>query len=86
MRAYPATLTPDPDGGFTVTFRDLPDAITEGDNRDEALLRAEWCRPLRPHSTGELLRSHGPRYADRTSRSRGSDRSECSAVVPGAIT
>jgi antitoxin HicB len=41
MRAYPATLAPDPDGGFTVTFRDVPEAITEGDSRDEALLRAE---------------------------------------------
>jgi antitoxin HicB len=41
MRAYPAMLIPDPDGGFTVTFRDVPEAITEGDNREEALLRAE---------------------------------------------
>ena len=41
MRAYPAALTPDPDGGFTVTFRDVPEAITEGDTWDEALLRAE---------------------------------------------
>jgi antitoxin HicB len=41
MRAYPATLIPDPDGGFTVTFRDVPEAITEGDSREEALLRAE---------------------------------------------
>ena len=41
MRAYPAALTPDPDGGFTVTFRDVPEAITEGDNREETLLRAE---------------------------------------------
>jgi antitoxin HicB len=41
MRAYPATLTPDPDGGFTVTFRDVLEAITEGDSREEALLRAE---------------------------------------------
>ncbi len=41
MRAYPAILTPDPDGGFTVTFRDVPEAITEGDSRDEAVLRAE---------------------------------------------
>lgn len=40
MRAYPAALTPDPDGGFTVTFRDVPEAITEGDTREEALLRA----------------------------------------------
>ena len=41
MRAYPATLIPDPDGGFTVTFRDVPEAITEGDTREEVLLRAE---------------------------------------------
>jgi antitoxin HicB len=41
MRAYPAILTPDPNGGFTVTFRDVPEAITEGDTREEALLRAE---------------------------------------------
>jgi antitoxin HicB len=41
MRTYPATLIPDPDGGFTVTFRDVPEAITEGDTRDDALLRAE---------------------------------------------
>ena len=41
MRAYPAALTPDPDGGFTVTFRDVPEAITEGDSREEAMLRAE---------------------------------------------
>jgi antitoxin HicB len=41
MRAYPAASTPDPDGGFIVTFRDLPEAITEGDTREEALLRAE---------------------------------------------
>jgi antitoxin HicB len=41
MRAYSAPLTPDPDGGFTVTFRNVPEAITKGDTRDEALLRAE---------------------------------------------
>jgi antitoxin HicB len=41
MRAYPALLTQDPEGGFTVTFRDVPEAITEGDTREEALLRAE---------------------------------------------
>jgi antitoxin HicB len=41
MLAYPATLIPDPDGGFTITFRDVPEAITEGETREEALLRAE---------------------------------------------
>jgi len=41
VQSYPAALTPDPEGGFTVTFRDVPEAITEGDTREEALLRAE---------------------------------------------
>src|SRR5712691_759810 len=41
MRAYPASLIPDSDGGFTVTFHDVPEAITEGDSREEALLCAE---------------------------------------------
>ena len=41
MRAYLAALTPVPDGGFTVTFRDVPEAVTEGDSREEAVLRAE---------------------------------------------
>jgi antitoxin HicB len=41
MRAFPAVLTPDPDGGFTVTLRDVLEAITEGDTWEEALLRAE---------------------------------------------
>ena len=41
MRAYLAALTPDPDGGFTVTFRDVPEAITEADTREEAFLRTE---------------------------------------------
>jgi antitoxin HicB len=41
IRAYPATLIPDDGGGFTVTLRDVPEAITESDTRDDALLRAE---------------------------------------------
>jgi len=38
--AYQALLAPQPDGGYTVTFPDLPDAITEGANQAEALLNA----------------------------------------------
>jgi antitoxin HicB len=30
-----------PEGGFTVTFPDLPEAITEGDDRDAALFNAQ---------------------------------------------
>jgi len=38
---YPVTLTPDEaDGGFTVTFEDLPEVITQGDTMTEALAEA----------------------------------------------
>ncbi len=41
---FPATLTPDTDdGGFVVTFRDLPEAITQGDSIEEALQEASDC-------------------------------------------
>jgi antitoxin HicB len=39
---YPVTLTVDVDvGGYVVTCRDLSEAITQGDNREEALESAE---------------------------------------------
>ena len=41
MRAYPAALTPDPDGGFTVTFRDVPEAITEGRGETDVMAQAQ---------------------------------------------
>ena len=42
--AYPAQLIPDRDaGGFTVMFPDLPEAITQGENRFEALHQALDC-------------------------------------------
>ena len=40
---YPVTLTPDPDGGFVVTFPDWPEAITQGETRDQALKEAADC-------------------------------------------
>jgi antitoxin HicB len=40
MRGYPARFQPAKEGGFTVTFRDVPEAITEGDTMDEALAAA----------------------------------------------
>jgi antitoxin HicB len=40
---YPVTLTPDADGGFVVTFRDWPEAITQGETRDQALAEAADC-------------------------------------------
>ena len=39
---YPAKLTRDrKDGGFVVTFRDVPEAITQGDTLADALSEAE---------------------------------------------
>jgi antitoxin HicB len=37
---YPVDLTPAEEGGFVVTFPDVPEAITQGEDRDESLLRA----------------------------------------------
>jgi len=49
MFIYPVTLTPDKiDGGFTVTFVDIPEAITQGDTEAKALAAAKdaWSPPL----------------------------------------
>ena len=37
---YPAVLSPDPSGGYTVIFPDLPGCVTEGDTLAEALYMA----------------------------------------------
>ncbi|MEJ1959421.1 MAG: type II toxin-antitoxin system HicB family antitoxin [Nitrosomonadales bacterium] len=42
MFMYPVTLTADKkDGGYAVTFTDIPEAITQGDTREEALAAAK---------------------------------------------
>ena len=42
--SFPATLTADlDDGGYVVTFRDLPEAITQGDSVAVALQEASDC-------------------------------------------
>lgn len=39
---FPVTLTPDEtDGGFVVTFHDIPEAITQGETVEEALAMAK---------------------------------------------
>ena len=38
---YPYELEPQPEGGYTVTFQDVPEAITQGDTEDEAAAMAE---------------------------------------------
>jgi antitoxin HicB len=41
---YAMKLTPDKDeGGFVVTCRDLPEAITQGETMEEALVQAADC-------------------------------------------
>jgi antitoxin HicB len=40
---YPAKLTREKKGGFKVQFPDLPEAITSGKNRADALLQAADC-------------------------------------------
>jgi antitoxin HicB len=41
---YPAIFSPDPrQGGFVVTFPDVPEAITQGDDIPEALHQAADC-------------------------------------------
>ena len=37
---YPVVLSPAEEGGFVVTFPDVPEAITQGDDRAEALSNA----------------------------------------------
>lgn len=54
---YPATLIPDEvDGGFTVIFRDLPEAITQGDTVEECLVEAADC--LEEAVAGRIRRGH----------------------------
>ena len=38
---YPAVFSPDPSGGYVITFPDIPEAITQGDTEAEALCMAE---------------------------------------------
>ena len=40
MLDYPVFLESQPEGGFVVTFPDVPEAITQGEDMDEALLYA----------------------------------------------
>ena len=41
--AYPAHLERELDGRYTVTFPDLPDAITQGEDREDAIAMAADC-------------------------------------------
>jgi antitoxin HicB len=39
--AYPYVADPQPEGGWTVTFPDVPEAITQGDTEEEVAAMAE---------------------------------------------
>jgi antitoxin HicB len=41
MLQYPANLKADKKGGFVVTFRDIPEAITQGEDAEDALKHAQ---------------------------------------------
>ena len=38
---YPVTLTPAVEGGFVVSFPDIPEALTQGNTRHDALQAAQ---------------------------------------------
>ena len=40
MLRYPAKFKPAKEGGFVVTFRDIPEAITQGESVEDAMIRA----------------------------------------------
>ena len=67
--AYPARLASEPDGRYTVTFPDLPDAITQGEDRGDAIEMAADC----------LAETIGARIADRA------DIPEPSSLEPGDV-
>ena len=48
--AFPYELLPQPEGGFTATFPDVPEAITQGDNADGSSERWRRMRPESPLS------------------------------------
>jgi hypothetical protein len=46
---YAAVLEAQPEGGFTATFPGIPEAITEGDTREEALFHTIFSKQfMRP--------------------------------------
>lgn len=55
---YPACLTPEEqDGGFVVTFTDLPEAITQGEDVSDALRQGADC--LEEAIAGRIRRHDG---------------------------
>jgi antitoxin HicB len=62
---YPVVLTPDEGGGFVVTFPDVPEAVTQGEDRAHALASArdalETALELYAEANEPLPRARAPR-------------------------
>jgi antitoxin HicB len=69
---YPVHLEPAEEGGFVVTFPDVPEALTQGDDADEALLRAqdalETALEFYTEAGRDLPNAGKPRRGQRTVR------------------
>lgn len=65
--AYPARFVPDKkDGGFIVTFRDIPEAITQGDTDEEC--REEAAGALQAAFEGRIMSDLGIPKASKPKR------------------
>ena len=67
MYAFPAVFTPEPEGGFTVTFRDLPEIVTWDDDHAAALAMARDALALalwHRFETGGVVPPQSPPRAD----------------------
>lgn len=69
---YPVRLESAAEGGYVVTFPDVPEAITQGEDREEALLRAvdalETALEFYTDDGRDLPRASKPRRGQRTVR------------------
>jgi antitoxin HicB len=72
MFDYPVILEAQPEGGFVVTFPDVPEAITQGEDEDEALLYAvdalETALSFYVNSRAPLPAASKPKRGQRTVR------------------
>ncbi|HMM77686.1 MAG TPA: type II toxin-antitoxin system HicB family antitoxin [Gammaproteobacteria bacterium] len=69
---YPVRLEPAEEGGFVVSFLDVPEAYTQGDDEAEALLRAadalETALEFYTDAGRDLPRASKPKRGQRTVR------------------
>jgi len=73
---YQALFAPQPEGGYTVTFPDIPEAITEGDNMEAATFAASEALTL----ALECILDAGEAIPDRREHADGIWVSPCASV------